>query len=57
MQVTIAELLITSPGMITAPDFALAFDNYRKVRDGIAAVVNNLDLLEERAKASMSQED
>ena len=57
MQVTIAELLITSLRMKTAPDFALASDNYRKVRDEIAALVNNLDLLEERAKASMSQED
>ena len=57
MQVTIVELSITSLRMITSPDFALAFDNYRKTRDEIAAVVNNLDLLDEKAKALMSQED
>ena len=51
------ELSITSPRMITSPDFALAFDGYRKMRDEITAVVNNLELLEERAKALMSQED
>ena len=51
MQVTIVELSITSLRMITSPDFALAFDDYRKMRDEIAAVVNNLDLLDERAKA------
>lgn len=57
LQVTIVELSITSPWMITSPDFALAFDNDYKMRDDIAAVVNNLDLLEERAKALMSRED
>lgn len=55
LQVTIIELSITSPWMISSPDFALVFDNYRKIRD--TAVVTNLDLLEERAKALMSQED
>ena len=44
LQITIVELSITSPRMITSPDFALAFDDYRKMRDEIAAVVNNLDV-------------
>ena len=44
LQVTIVELSITSPRMITSPDFALAFDDYRKMRDKIAAVVNNFDV-------------
>ena len=57
LQVTIVELSITSPWMITSSDFALAFDNDYKMRDDIAAVVNNLDHLEERAKALMSRED
>ena len=56
MQVTNVELSLTSPWMIASPDFALAFVDYPKMRDEIAAVMNNLDLLEERAKALMSHE-
>ena len=33
-----------SPRMITSADFALAFDDYRKMRNEIAAVVNNFDV-------------
>ena len=44
LPITIVELSITSPRMITSSDFALAFDDYRKMRDEIAAVVNNLDV-------------
>lgn len=44
LQVTIVELSIWSPRTITSPDFAMAFDDYRKMRDEIAAVVNNFDV-------------
>lgn len=36
--------------MITSPDFALAFEEYRKMREEIEVVVNNLDLLKEGCK-------
>ena len=29
--------------MITSPDFALALDDYRKMKDEIAAAMNNLE--------------
>ena len=44
LQVTIVELSIMSPRTITSADFALAFDDYRKMRNEIAAVVNNFDV-------------
>lgn len=44
LQVTIVKLSITHPRMIASPHFALALDDYRKMKDEIAAAVNNLEL-------------
>lgn len=54
---TLIELLLTSPEMLNTPNAVLVFQEYLKVKEEIVAVLNNLDILEDRATALMSSED
>jgi len=54
---TLTELLLTSPEMLNTPNAVLVFQEYLKVKEEIVAVLNNLDILEDRATALMSSED
>ena len=54
---TLIDLLLTSPEMLTSSNAALDFEEYLKVKDEIVAVLNNLDIVEDKATALMSSED
>lgn len=43
--------------MLNTPNAVLVFQEYLKVKEEIVAVLNNLDILEDRATALMSSED
>ncbi len=57
MNDTLIDLLLTSPEMLTSRNAVLVFEEYLKVKDEIVAVLNNLDIVEDKATALMSSED
>ena len=57
MNSTLFDLLLTSREMQTSPNAALVFEEYKNVKEEIVAVLNNLDIVEDKATALMSSED